>query len=623
MNEFLHTKFKDRFNFIEKNASGQEYHELYGELLVLAKFMNSLGVNSEKDYKDIFYITNHTKSAAEDILKRRVNSSELAEISSNVYTNRQEFPINTIVNLYKSVKNAIDNSNITIKKKAYPQGFETNYIQPPHNIKKWIESMRKIYAIMHKGFEFNDAFAQATKDWGTMEKSDFKNWMNFYQGNQHEVYKTANEHKPNTFVGGEQGAQFPLGMRARIPNVPDLFNRQEAEEVKSEQAREKAIRQEESQLTKAKLIGRLNSAEKLFTSVNFMEGAEFEEWLKELHNLKRKIFSLKTADADMIEDLIIRSGNQLEDKGLYKSATVMHRIAQPAPPPTVEDPMPVMSDGDEELGGSFPDDLEGIPDLDGSLTGDVAGGSAGAAPGDAEEGVKDLSDPDGAMLEFLKNLGGTKVEAASDNFDGAYIVVGEDDGLRVNAQVLPEETVKPMETAKPVETADLTPKSNVNTDAATDAAINAALANVKYSDIIYKLEDVASILKVRQLTRELSIVDLMMQSMGISSFFPNMAEATKSALDSNQYVLTRVEDILAKLRGASSATDGSIDTIRQKFEASDDNDSAKKQQKEEAKMVPGAGLEPEAGVPAQAPAPAPELQRPTQIQQPLEEGVRI
>ena len=43
----------------------------------------------------------------------------------------------------------------------------------------------------------------------------------------------------------------------------------------------------------------------------------------------------------------------------------------------------------------------------------------------------------------------------------------------------------------------------------------------------------------------------MLNKLGISGFFPALAEATRSALESNQYCQTRVEEILSKLISAT------------------------------------------------------------------------
>jgi hypothetical protein len=76
------------------------------------------------------------------------------------------------------------------------------------------------------------------------------------------------------------------------------------------------------------------------------------------------------------------------------------------------------------------------------------------------------------------------------------------------------------------------------------------ISDIKISDVIDRLDTVSSILKNREIPRQLAIVDLMMDALGIASYFPALAEATRSALESNQYMCTRIEDILSKLRGS-------------------------------------------------------------------------
>src|ERR1019366_3210064 len=47
----------------------------------------------------------------------------------------------------------------------------------------------------------------------------------------------------------------------------------------------------------------------------------------------------------------------------------------------------------------------------------------------------------------------------------------------------------------------------------------------------------------------LSYGDMMLDHLGFAPFFPSMAEATNKSLESNQYISTRVEEILSRLRG--------------------------------------------------------------------------
>jgi hypothetical protein len=88
-----------------------------------------------------------------------------------------------------------------------------------------------------------------------------------------------------------------------------------------------------------------------------------------------------------------------------------------------------------------------------------------------------------------------------------------------------------------------------------DNMIDAAFSNLGVEDIVYKLEDLAKIFKTREVPRQLAIVDMMLDSLGLASYFPSLSEATNKALESNNYISTRIEDILSKLRGSMKTRD--------------------------------------------------------------------
>ena len=92
-------------------------------------------------------------------------------------------------------------------------------------------------------------------------------------------------------------------------------------------------------------------------------------------------------------------------------------------------------------------------------------------------------------------------------------------------------------------------------DSGFDAKMDAMLANVTIADIVAELEDLSKIFKVREIPRRLSLVDMMLDSKGLASYFPSLSEAQNKALDANNYISTRVEDILSKLRGSMGASD--------------------------------------------------------------------
>ena len=218
------------------------------------------------------------------------------------------------------------------------------------------------------------------------------------------------------------------------------------------------------------------------------------------------------------------------------------------------------------------------------------------------------------MGEFLEGLKGGNITDDSDTNDLEELEVMEaDDDLVVEAQAAPPEMAPeaPPPVAEPApapeENLEVTedpaappPDENleVTEDAGTetssfDGAIDNALKNVTINDVVQKLESLAKIFKTREVPRQLAFVDMMLDTLGISSFFPSLAEATNKSLESNQYVLTRIEDILSKLRGtmASDEIDLSAENpasqtpemqaLKNKLQNQEDNDKAKKKMRKE------------------------------------------
>jgi len=92
----------------------------------------------------------------------------------------------------------------------------------------------------------------------------------------------------------------------------------------------------------------------------------------------------------------------------------------------------------------------------------------------------------------------------------------------------------------------------------TKKDINELFDDIKVSDITTRLEALSKVFQNREIARQLNIIDLMLDSLGLAGFFPSLAEATKSALESNQYCQSRVEEILSRLL---SSTDENGDSL--------------------------------------------------------------
>jgi hypothetical protein len=269
-------------------------------------------------------------------------------------------------------------------------------------------------------------------------------------------------------------------------------------------------------------------------------------------------------------------------------------------------------------------------------------------PMDSPSGGDD--DADAAMEEFIRSLNEKSIDIEKD----ASLFVTEDDEIIVTAQEAmpmnnpdatpPAASVEAPTPSAPVES-DISPKPNdkpnqelnsqeqlsepaqVKNEDIAQSDIERALANITINDIIKKLEGLASIFKNREIARQLAIVDLMMDAVGIASFFPNLAEATNKALESNQYVLTRIEDILARLRGTEEVNADKIaleptppaETPVQKQLAQEEasEKARKEQRKEQQKAIEDASLQ--ANKSQESPiGQAPELAQPANIEAPAQ-----
>jgi hypothetical protein len=151
-----------------------------------------------------------------------------------------------------------------------------------------------------------------------------------------------------------------------------------------------------------------------------------------------------------------------------------------------------------------------------------------------------------------------------------------------------------------------------------DAKVDAVFANITVDDVVAKLEDLSKIYKTREVPRQLGIVDMMLDSLGLASYFPTLAEATNKALESNNYIATRLEDIISKLRGAMKTKDVDLkgddkeesSDIAQQLKSDREKEKQRKQQRkeQEAADLAGKGKEkPEVEIAEDLATPAPAI----------------
>lgn len=482
-----------------------------------AMAMTDLGVNSMEEQKNYHYISLYVPDILKDLFGGHV--AKTPEIIAEIY--RNNYKIDTLINLWDSVAVAATKFGLPVdavlldnierrKKTAYPQDWRGAYVAPVYNLSKWIHATRDIYSRVKKGEPFNAAFDAVTLQWGKMEKIDFKHWMKFYQEGAHQKYKIARM-IPST----EGGYHVPVrydDLFSRLPNpimhepsIPDPRERRR-EDVNNVRERVESQR--------SKIISRLNAAEKLLASLDgqLFAGDDQEIMLRLLQDLKRKVQTANkiTLRSSLFEDYIYQTGNYLKDMGKKRASNFFFKIAQGLPLPT--------------------------PPADIALPGmDQPAPTAPTAPSTQTDNTGAKAATHEAFKEFFSLLETGVIDIDDDELKNNK--TAEDDAfIVVEAQPAPEEEIPKMNV----------PQKSSNVDEVIESALN----RVTIQDVINELEILSGLFKKREIARRLSIVDLMMDRLGIGAFFPSLGESLRSALESNQYVSTRIEDVLSKLRGS-------------------------------------------------------------------------
>ena len=412
----------------------------------------------------------------------------------------------------------------TIDKKAYPQGIR-EFTHQTYNVSKWTQALQQIYQLISASqIDYQEAFNKITYGWDEMEKIDFKNWVSYYQQGNQDKYKTA-QYYPNSFKIDPNQALKAQVIPTQEQATPQLS---EEEKKKTLVKRVQAI------------VARLQAAEKLATDPDIREiltrklDINLEDWLNRLHQVKRMIQAapLKNVYSTLLQDLIIKEANSLVKKGFPKAAKELIFIAQDpnAVPPPVSPEQ------------SAPDPLEEFMK--------------------AMNFEDDSKAEDHVVLEDENNI----IDPQPDDMDNIKVLaqvaappVQPTPNQTVPVQPVSEQEVVEEETpiSEPIagevpdqEVSEGDGSAQTEIHKKTDNLFDAALADVTVDDAVARLEVLANLFRTREIPRQLSIVDLIFDKLNISAFFPSLAEASSKMLDSNQYALTRIEEILSKLRGA-------------------------------------------------------------------------
>jgi hypothetical protein len=463
-------------------------------------------------------------------------------------------------------------------KLAYPNYSDQSPSQS-YNLAKWIEAFKNIHLQAHLGHSRQAAIDTLTKDWSNTERFDFLNWMKYYESGDQLKYKTAqqssfymSETVPNYYLPNPK-VQAPSPIRSvndqlqsSAPAAPELPK----EDPKVE--RQRIIDQQRN-----KILGRLNSVEKLLNSQNgqIFAGADFERLLGAIYELKRQIALVNkvSLSAQTCVDLIIRQANILRKEGFNDASGFMLKLAQNSPSNGLANM------GEIPLGGSQP---QGQGSLGNNLPLDALTQHQ-PDPTNPQLNVEDKQVPQDGIPGFLENLEGAGLtlfdKNDSEDSNEAKDEVDLEDDVLLDEEVIPDAEIQVHAQMAPEEVPATRKKTTIpapekegeqmhspskgqsaipNTEPKRDNyddLIDATLGDLKVEHILSKLEDISKIFRNREIARNLAIVDLMLNKLGLAEMFPSLGEITSKTLDSGQYCLTRLEDIISRLHASSHISD--------------------------------------------------------------------
>lgn len=514
------------------------------------------------------------------------------------------------------------------ERKAYPNVEGYNHIPGQRDTQKWLQAVREIYNKEHSGENRVTAIRRVTSGWELMETYDFLNWIKFYEAGDHMKYKFAQLWYENPQMGPGYFLQVKKDPEPDTNQVADQDIDEAREEAHLDSERRQLIEKQRN-----KIIGRLDSAEKLLRSPDgqIFSGKEFETLLESVYQLKKKIQMVNkiSSSTRLYEDMIVREANVLYSKGFSEAAEMLYTIAQTP-----------------GQGGTQAKGKEGISNLPSPASpGDPSGagnpgppsggmGNMGGTPAQPDGNVTfPQSEPSGqtsqprGIADFIAGLKDSGFSPSDEHGaidDELEVVDNEDDLIITEAQMVPgpideplttspapapldpspvraPDLVKPIKPSKPKEESLEITEDDINTpsipsspspDTGLNSKIDSMFANVTIADIVAELEDLSKIFKVREIPRRISKVDMMLDGKGLASYFPSLSEAQNKALEANNYISTRVEDILSKLRGAITTKEidlkggGEIESpevtgIKGKLKSDEDKEKARKQMRKD------------------------------------------
>lgn len=383
--------------------------------------------------------------------------------------------------------------------------------QPQRDISKWVRTLGAVLAAQRTGQELSTAVERLTADWSPNERMDFHYWMRFYTSSAHEKYglrsTAAQQEEEKTMAPAEL-----LRREMRQEPLPQQPQGAETAPVRRKRGRPPRTAPKSLQERKNFIVGRLDAIRRELRHFSSVWPTHvWQPLYQALADLEQQIVSLKTESS--LRDCIIRTAAIWEKHGVHGGARMLEKMAQPPEGDVVSEIEKALTGREYE---TTPEPA--APAAEQFPSEDIGGPAE--VPAEAPAGM-----PAGALEELPEPPPPPKAEPEKEE---------------------PKREEKPEQKERKKRDSDENPFSG---------------ASVR--DVIHVLEPLARQFKARENVRQLSRADMMMDALGISSYFSEIGEAIARLIETDSYVGSRLEKAIGKLRGGLGGQGGGAEGDQQ------------------------------------------------------------
>ena len=444
---------------------------------------------------------------------------------------------------------------------AYPNYSEYMPQSAVFDLQKWTQALRDIYVKVRLHNLSKVAATEAVvKEWPQLEQYNFSNWMKYYESGDLYKYKTAAE---NSYWANEEDHYYlpnPPAPKYQAPSPIRSINEILGDSNKIDGPPLGPSKEETEALNndfRQRLISRFNSIEKhLATSQGFLfAGKEYENLLRSIHELKRKILTLgkMAISAQTCVDLLVREAGSLRRRNCPAASDLMIKLAQTASPSSqIPGNTGDLAMGAIPAGGSIPQGLGNLGTPDPNLN--------TAPPGAAEPEKTPASGIEG-FLNNLKDGGLTDGDELNNDDSPKDEVVMDEDSVEVEAFSLNDDELVVYGQEMPVEEAPRqrkvrpevgrkNPEDQRPISSDFETLVNSAFDKVTIEDLLRKLQDISLIFKKKELNNQLALANMMISRLGLNPYFVEFSEIQQKQFDASNYSDTRMSNIISTLQGA-------------------------------------------------------------------------